>query len=1153
MQTMPIPPVELLAVFRASRVERLLVPMQSLLQTQGPARPLAPVQVVVGHAGLRPWLLGQLARDAGCEGIAANIEVMLPSTWLERLAQDVLGESAVALTPYRRDILRWRIHALLPHVPLADVQVYLAGGDAARRRFQLADHLAGLFGRYSVYRPDWLAAWARGNNRIPAEAHGSPLPWLWKRLRGDIAQPHRGERLQQLAQALTSGHPAAAGDGSALHLFGISHLAPGELAVFAALSTHRPVALYLPDPCRERDWVLGLPADRTWLHDAWASGEPDHADAAFLAQPHPLLAAWGRMGQEFLLALENHHLLADVRDASDAEDLNLEAGNRLQRLQDSLRRRDVALLAPASPQVEERKDASLRVHVCHTRLRELEVLRDALLDALAQSPDLTAADIVVMAPDITAYAPLLPALFGEPGIATAVLPYHLADIPLTAAHPLLQAYARLLDLPLSRLPVAEVVDLLRTPEVMLRFGLDVGGVTRIEGWLRQANIVWALDAAQRVREGLPQNATHSFAWGVDRLLAAHVFGHVDDAVLLPDGGSMLPAEAAIEGPQASELGALDGVLTLLAEWQRDATQPRLASAWAKRMEVHLDALFRVTLQDAAGNEALGVLRGLVRDVSDVPAKAGVDPELEYAVVREVLQEGLQAVPARQRFLSGSMTVCGMVPQRAIPFRVIAVLGLDEGAFPRPDRSDGLDLMVRHRRSGDRGLRDDDRWLFLETMMAARDRLHLSYIGEGVRDGKSRNPAAPLAELMAAFDQHASLQPCLEGEAPKLQQPWLVRHPLQPFDARYFDGGTDADPALFSHRAAFAAASQTGSEIPTAFADLLKPLRDASAVTPPMEPLQIAKVLGYFRDPARQLLRDGLGVRLDAADQFDVEEPLDATVPAIARLPQRLLRMAIEKNLTTLPDNPPAWLAEAGLLASGRPGVAAWLDLREETDVTLQQALALPLFEDGWPKPWPIVEACINSWQLTGRLPDAVIGPKGAPCVLALYPGKKIKALDYGKRIPLFLQWALLRLDPALAHRPVEIVWLLKEAPADDTPWQAWEQAWQLANGTHREMMRAQLTSSVIDLLALFMQAQEQPSAYFPKTTFAIANPEKEWAGGFNKKGERDYAPGYAALLTRGLAMLDPDSPDYCAFVRATELVCGVLDPDHSILLKDCQS
>jgi len=1093
MSSASIPPVQQLAVFRASRLERLLSPMQLLLQSQGAAHPLAPVQVVVGHAGLRPWLLGQMARDAGSAGIAANIEVMLPSTWLERLAQDVLGETAVDVAPYRREILRWRIHALLPQVPQAEVQAYLTGGDAARRRFQLADHLAGLFGRYSLYRPDWLAAWAHGNDRMPADARNSPLPWLWKRLRADIGQPHRGERLQQLAATLASGEPAP-GDDSALHVFGISHLAPVELAVFAALSVQRPVALYLPDPCRVRDWILGLPADRAWLHDAWASDQPDQADAAFLAQPHPLLAAWGRMGQEFLLALEDQQLLADVRDAGDGEDAAVGSGcNRLQRLQQSLRRNTIALLAPAQEATDSRNDPSLRVHACHTRLRELEVLRDALLDALAHLPELTAADIVVMAPDIAAYALLLPAVFGEPGVAGVPLPYHLADVPLAAAHPLLQAYANLLDLPLSRLPVAEVVDLLSNPAVMLRFGLDPGGVARIEGWLRQANVIWALDAAQRVREGLPETATHSFAWGVDRLLAAHVFGHVDDAVALPEG-SLLPAEAAIEGPQAGELGALDALLTLLAEWQRDATQPRLASAWARRMEVQLDALFRVPPQDIAGNEALGVVRSLVRELADVPAKAGMDPELDYAVVRELLQQGL-------------------VPQRAIPFRVIAVLGLDEGGFPRPDRHDGLDLMARHRRNGDRGLRDDDRWLFLETVMAARDRLHLSYIGEGVRDGKPRNPAAPLAELMAAFDQHAASQAGAEGEPVTPPRPWLVRHPLQPFDPRYFDGG---DAALFSHRAAFAAASTPGQATPTVFADLLKPLGETASTSPTTASLPIASVLGYYRDPARQLLRDGLGLRLDAGDQHVVDEPLDATVPATARLLHRLLRMAIEQEMTTLPEQPPAWLADAGILASGRPGDLAWKEkLRDPGNVILQAARELGLFNTGWPKPWPSIEVAVDAWRLTGRLPDAVADADGAPWILALHSNTTLKALDYGKRIPIFMQWALLRLQPELANVPVRIAWLLAEPLGDDAPWQDWEQVWQRADDASRRTMRAQLAASVGELLAMFVQAQQQPSVYFPKTAFA-RNPAEAWLGGFNM-GERDYGPGYARLLAGDLA------------------------------------
>ena len=138
---------------------------------------------------------------------------------------------------------------------------------------------------------------------------------------------------------------------------------------------------------------------------------------------------------------------------------------------------------------------------------------------------------------------------------------------------------------------------------------------------------------------------------------------------------------------------------------------------------------------------------------------------------------------------GGVPFCGMVPQRAIPFDVVCVLGLDEGAFPRRPSDGGIDLMARIRRVGDRDVPGDDRYLFLETVMSARKRLHLSFLGQGVRDGKPRNPAAPLAELLAELEHHAGITP---GDEDALR-PWLVRHPLQPFDARYFDAG---QPALY---------------------------------------------------------------------------------------------------------------------------------------------------------------------------------------------------------------------------------------------------------------------------------------------------------------------------------------------------------------------
>ena len=1110
-----------LIIYRGSRLEALLQPLRAMIQAAPPEHVLAPVQIVAGHAGMRPWLGASLARAAGPGGISANLDIQLPSSWLERLTQQALGESAVALAPYAREQLRWRIHGLLADAPSPRVQAYLHGSDGPRRRMQLAEHLAGLFSRYIIYRRDWLAAWARGEQVLPSSHEAdSPLPWLWQRLRVQIGQAHRGERLGQLVEALTDGAHAR---GDALHLFGLNHLAPSELAVFAALARHRPVVLYLPDPCR-LDW-FELAGQRQRLRRALASGVD--ADTAFLEQDHPLLASWGRLGQEFLLGLEDMHASIDVRHWQD--DADVAPRDRLSRLQEGIRRLQPDLLRPVGDEDTHggdlRGDASLRVHACHTRLRELEVLRDALLRALAEIDGLTPGQIVVMAPDIHAYLPLLPAVFGAPGEAGGPLPYHLADVAIAHAHPLLQAFLRLLDLPGSRLPVAEVIDLLRVPQIAARVGLQADGAERIGGWLQQARVAWALDGGQRARSGLPAIDAHSFAWGMDRLLATHVFGDTGgEPITLPDGTLLAPL-AGVEGPQATDLGALDVLLVQLAAWQVDAGQPRRASDWAQRLERRLDGLFRAELEDRAAQDALVLLRRQIRALHDQPAQAGLDPELDYAAVRDVLQQGLQATPGRQPFLLGGVTMCGMVPQRAIPFAVVAVLGLNEGEFPRTGIDGGLDLMAGHPRAGDRDLRFDDRYLFLETLMSARRRLHLSYVGEGAGDGKRRNPAAPLAELLAELDRAHQVPADLPADPSDAQaaarRPWLVRHPLQPFDARYFDG---RDPALYSHRGTFAAMTGTGEIEMPAFATLSAPSLEDAVGAPPDQVLELRQVLAYYKDPARQLLRDGLKLRLDHADAGHDSEPLDAAPSRRDQLPQRLFRDAIRLSQSRLPERMPAWLEQSGLLASGVMGQRAWAGLREQIDPLLGQASGLALFANGWPRPLPVAgtERRIGERRLAVAYPDAWLHA-GAPWVLALLPAKKLKDIDLGQRIRLFLQWALLRLDPAYADGALPLSLLAADGLVEDA-YATWNLCWSDADAAARGEMHQHLQARVERLLALYLQAQRAPLAYFPKSSTAAGlgrSIDAAWAGGYHQTGERDYAPGYAQVLAGQAPFDDP--------------------------------
>ena len=1110
-----------LVVYRASRVEALLDPLLGLLRAAPPAHVLAPHELIAAHPGMRKWLGRELALRQGPHGIAANLRIELPSAWLDRLARDVLGEDAIALRPYRRELLRWRILEKLDVIDDAELASYLAGDATTRerRRFQLADRLARLYSQYLVYRPDWLADWAQG--RAGAVPGGFLAP-LWKTLREDIAAPHRGERVAQLIAAL-GGYER--GPSEPLHVFGVAHLAPAELAVLRAVARRRLVALYVPDPCRA--YWGGLRSERASLREQVLrdpSGE--QTESAFLDQGHPLLAAWGRMGQHFVLALDDIGAHLDTRHhEDDSEDA---PATRLHGVQESIRRFDPALIGEHA--ADPRGDASLRVHACHTRLRELEVLRDALLDARSARPELKPSDIVVMMPDIHAYWPLLPAVFGEAGKHEGPLPYHCADVAVARAHPLFEAFRRLLDLPQSRLTAPEVADLLATPPIAARLGLRGDDADVLLRWLESSRAAWALDGDFRARFGVPAIAEHTHGWAMERMLAGYVFGGGEEApaVHLPDGSAIAPLDG-VHGPQAALLGALDRLLVELREACADGGLQLRASEWAQRLEQRINDVFLVAIDDGEGREALSTLLQFVRSLRDEPADGDLDPLLDFSVVREVLLAHLDGVPERQRFLLGGITFCGMVPQRAIPFEVVAVLGLDDGEFPRASRDGGLDPMARHPRLGDRDVRSDDRYLFLETVMSARWRLHLSYIGEGVRDGKPRNPAAPLAELMHALDAGCGIErearpdESADASARRLR-PWFVRHPLQPFDARYFDGH---DAALYSYSRAFAAMREDGAGA-AANAPFVQSQAEA-ATAPDAAPLALSSVLAYYRDPARQLLEGALALRLDALDddRLRESEPLEAGTDGLDRIAARLFLELATRGEKTPPEIAPDWIRLTGMLPPGRVGEQAWQGEREKVD-ELFEAVAAPghaahaLFAKPLPESQPVsIERVVAGHAVHGELRD-VFDIEKTRWVLDVRPGKTETGLAFKERIGLFLRWALLRLDtpPATAVRAALVAAPHRgrsEPDAWSSRFNAWDAAFVAAEPAVQQARLADLERRVGGLLDFFAVSQRQPQWYFPATSWAALDDDasaasQAWLGSDHHTGERDYAPGYARLL-----------------------------------------
>ena len=1133
-----------LIVHRGSRTERLADELAQQLEAQRPANPLAKQTVVVAHPGLQRWLLGRFAQRSGAQGghgIAANYEMILPWEWFEHTARRVLGDEALVGGAYRHELLRWRLLMALPGLGAADVDAYLAGDDAARRSFQLAEHLAGLYTQYLIYRPDWILDW----EQHPGQHGGNWQAILWHRLQASIHRPHRAQRSAALLDALRIESPA---ETVPLHVFGVSHLPPDVLQALQATALHSPVHLYFPDPCREH-WVY-LRKQRFLLSHA------DDPQALYCEVGHPLLVALGRIAQDFCLTLDECDAIDERDPLDDAEPLPGET-SLLAQLQSSIRclqpelvgatiRERLADGADADVSLSTlRSDPSLRVHACHTRLRELEALKNSLLRCLADDPTLQHRDIVVMAPDIGAYAPYLAAVFGEPAQYRSDplhIPWHLADVGLSRAHPLMSAFAQVLDLAESRFTVSEVLDFLDVPAVARRFGIDAGGRNALERWLRRARVAWGLDAAMKAEVGAAATDANSWQFGFDRMYAGLIVGQDAGSELLD--GQLLDGILPLDGVSGSAVEALGQFDRLLGELRRARCEfagARPLAAWSQWLLELIDALFLADLRDTTENNALDALHRLAAGLGSQAAEVGIQTALPWSVVREAVRGALDAVPERQAFLLGGVTFCGLVPQRSIPFRVVCLLGMNEGQFPRPGNDAGLNKILSQPRRGDRDTRSEDRYLFLEAMMSARDVLHISFVGEGVRDGKPRNPAAPLAELLQFLDEQHTI-----ADNEHADRPWYIRHPLQPFDARYYErdahGQPRHDPRLFSYDPAFLAAP-SAADVPRFLGETISTPKATATGE-----ITLGALRRYWRDPAKDALLRGHGISLQALDGigWPDREPLETGLDRIERVDHRLLLETLAAGRSELPAEPPAWLARSGMLAGGAIGAQTYAQLRDALQGLLDNAQ--PLFAGGAAQ--PLAQAIDldlgDGLRLTGVVDRVFRGADGGLLLFDAQPGR---AAGLKEMLAFYIDWAALRLshadavhgdylEPTSGNGKARSSGLLDPIRAQD--------AAQLRHGLRR-------------LIDAYRSAEQQPLLFFPRTAQAYATSEPEarlgkaaaaWAGDDFNGGERDYAPGYAALLSRGLELFDPDSPAHRAFVAATELVCAVLDPAHTMLLKE---
>ncbi|PIE00780.1 MAG: exodeoxyribonuclease V subunit gamma [Thiothrix nivea] len=873
----------MLQIFHSNRLETLARQFTETV-TRNRLDPFRPEQVVVQNAGMGRWLSLQLATHSG---IAANLRYLFPAEITWELLRTVL-EHVPERDPCSPKLLRWRLLAELGNHPEKyhhDLGHYL--DDKTNMAWQLAKQIATVFDGYLFFRPDWIQRWEKAPTTDWQER-------LWQNVVTDQQLEHwvrlQQRFIQQLQTVNTGQLPAR------ISFFSVPALSPAYLEMMAQVAEKTDVDFYVMNPSLVYWGDIESRKQKI-------KREPETQE--YITVGNPLLASWGKQGRDFIENLRNlEPYPLEIDNFTDPLDTN--SPTMLHQIQAdilNLEGEDFVADTDLTP------DQSITLHSCHSPMREIEVLYDQLLAALEQDKTLTPADIVVMSPEIDTYAPFIEAVFSN---APVTLPFSIADQRFSTAKNISSACIQLLSTPQTQFEAEVVFALLEYAEIRDATGLDETQIQQCRDWVRQVNIRRGIDQTFDRQQAEPTTFEHTWMYGLDRLMLGY---------MLPGEqlfGDILPFNE-LEGSQVQILERFQQVahtLFTLAKWSK-AERP--VADWCERLRYLINQLFG---EDADTYQVFQALDNLQQSLQ----QAGFHQHLPWNVFRDALQSQLEQSNQAEGFLGSGITFCTLMPMRSVPFKFVALLGMQDGGFPRQDTRLSFDKLAHSkRRRGDRSRRDEDRYLFLESLLSARQQLYISYVGQNVLTNNTIMPSVLVSELLDYLEKRFALQ----------AEQLITRHPLQAFSPRYFN--PDKEPGLFSYRRELAALHNNNTVHQN-----IPPFSHGQALPELAEHqhhITLDQLISFYRRPARYFLTTRFELNLhEQADTLAEREPFAVEAFVDSTISHQILQH-LEQHFTA--DNSEAILRAQGLLPHGKPGQLIFEDYYEQVKQLHAQLPALP--------------------------------------------------------------------------------------------------------------------------------------------------------------------------------------------------------------------
>ncbi|EPM9177033.1 exodeoxyribonuclease V subunit gamma [Escherichia coli] len=980
----------MLRVYHSNRLDVLEALMEFIVERERLDDPFEPEMILVQSTGMAQWLQMTLSQKFG---IAANIDFPLPASFIwdmfVRVLPEIPKESA-----FNKQSMSWKLMTLLPQLldreDFTLLRHYLTDDSDKRKLFQLSSKAADLFDQYLVYRPDWLAQWETGHL---VEGLGEAQAWqapLWKALveyTHQLGQPrwHRANLYQRFIETLESATTCPPGLPSRVFICGISALPPVYLQALQALGKHIEIHLLFTNPCRYYWGDIKDPAylakllTRQRRHSFEDRELPLFRDSENAGQlfnsdgeqdvGNPLLASWGKLGRDYI------YLLSDLDSSQELDAfVDVMPDNLLHNIQSDILELENRAVAGVNIEEFSRSDnkrpldpldSSITFHVCHSPQREVEVLHDRLLAMLEEDPTLTPRDIIVMVADIDSYSPFIQAVFGS-APADRYLPYAISDRRARQSHPVLEAFISLLSLPDSRFVSEDVLALLDVPVLAARFDITEEGLRYLRQWVNESGIRWGIDD-DNVRElELPATGQHTWRFGLTRMLLGYAMESAQG-----EWQSVLPYDES-SGLIAELVGHLASLLMQLNIWRRGLAQERPLEEWLPVCRDMLNAFF---LPDAETEAAMTLIEQQWQAIIAEGLGAQYGDAVPLSLLRDELAQRLDQERISQRFLAGPVNICTLMPMRSIPFKVVCLLGMNDGVYPRQLAPLGFDLMSQKPKRGDRSRRDDDRYLFLEALISAQQKLYISYIGRSIQDNSERFPSVLVQELIDYIGQSHYLPGdealnCDESEA-RVKAHLTCLHTRMPFDPQNYQPGERQSYV----REWLPAASQAGK----AHSEFVQPLPFTLPETVPLETLQ-----RFWAHPVRAFFQMRLQVNFRTEDsEIPDTEPFILEGLSRYQINQQLLNALVEQDDA---ERLFRRFRAAGDLPYGAFGEIFW-----ETQCQEMQQLADRVIACRQPGQSMEIDLACNGVQITGWLPQ--VQPDGLlrwrPSLLSVAQGMQL--------------------------------------------------------------------------------------------------------------------------------------------------------------------